>query len=261
MKQQGYNDVLSALATKQELNLTVSGKIISYDATNRKFLVEVQTNWKDEKIILAEMPFEEFSFQNVILTNSRGELTIDAVKAKGLKFEANVMEVSSKKIIISRKRAQEEATKKMKCGKYVSATIVSVCPYAVFCDIGNGIIAMNHISELSKIFYNCISKWVSVGDTYMAKITSIDGTKFTISRKEYYDDISKYSEYSVGQVVECRVGRRVENIFSPGYVLEITPGFNGIMDTGRFYEEGEVIRAVIKKFDDKHRARLIKMSD
>ena len=64
--------------------------------------------------------------------------------------------------------------KKYYPGNIVEAKVIGLKPYGVFVDLGDGILGLIHISEISENFVSNIYKMFSVGEIVKSKILDID---------------------------------------------------------------------------------------
>lgn len=201
-------------------------------------------------IIWGILPFDEFSIQPQKLIKpdlfdpALDALDQAAVFSVGKWIAAKITSMSSGKIYLSRKRNQQKTFEHFLIGQSVICQVTSLAGFAAFVDIGEGIVAIAHISELSVTRYKDINKWLHIGEKFLGIITSIseDG-KIIVSRKEYHlgHDIS----LNRNQAILAKVGSPLPD--GTGYFVEITPSISGIMNSERdveFEEAQEVICCV-----------------
>lgn len=230
------------------------------DPTREEFTVRLSDT------LIGHLPFEEASIQDLklITINKSGEKAngIDAVTLVGKKIRVIITSVPDEfslksKILVSRKRNMLNFLEELSDATEVECKVISMAYFGIFCDIGEGIIACNYITELSKSRYTEISNWIIPGDTIFAIITEIDKTRIKISRKKYYE---KYLEeflksLSRGQVLMVKASGALPD--GTGYFVEVTPGVSGIINARMNIQEGDDIKACIRSVDiDKRQIRL-----
>lgn len=233
-----------------ENSTVIQGIIVMADPHEQYFKVQIGYR-KDETPIFGFLPFSEFSIQNLILThtstNDTGIITLgkDAIFAIGRTIDVCIDGILTNGIYLSRKKIQLNPFNNFKIHDEVICTITSIHHPYVFVDIGNGIVALNRVHDLSSCRYNNVANWFKIGDKFPAIITEIgDDKRITVSRKAYFQKHSSdYDDIKEDQAILCRVASPIDNGRN-GWFVEMTPLAFGIMDTKEemdFHEGDEVI--------------------
>lgn len=226
----------------------LSGRIIAADPHTQSFSVELDSA---QFPMFGTLPFSDFSVQDSDFMADNTYLSKYARHQVGKAVVAYV--TSCEPIKLSRIERQQHAMSFLKEGQPVLCKATHYSKFGVFVElddqIGSGLTALCPHSNLSLVRYSDISKWISIGETFPAIIKSIsqDG-KINVSRKEYYQISSSYENYSVDQIILCKVGPALSD--GIGYFVEVNPGITGILDLPNLdlkLYEGMYISAVITK--------------
>ena len=152
----------------------------------------------------------------------------DIVNKVGKVVSFKILDIKDNKVILSRKKAQEECTNnyisKLKAGDIVKAKITDIKEFGAFCDIGCGVEGLLPVKLL------CMSKIIKM--TYeLNKIQSLyvvikeigDNGKIGLSLKELLGTWEQEaSKFNVGDVA---IGI-VRNITDYGVFVELTPNLS-----------------------------------
>ena len=158
-------------------------------------------------------------------------------------------------IVVSRKENMLKALEEVKFTweeETYQAVVTGKYPSGIFMDIGEGLIAFCHVSEISMCRVN-VDTWVKKGETYSVKIVDVsdaeDNYRMNCSiRKANNTTIDDFKE---GQIVNVRISNPVYNGYTiSGYFAELSPNITGIADI-RYEEanirEGELVYAIINR--------------
>ena len=138
-----------------------------------------------------------------------------------------------------------------KLGQVIEATVEAILPYALYIDIGNGIVSMLHVNQVSVARYYDLSNIFSIGDTIKVKILNLNLEKgfFEVSRKDAYKKIN-LEKNSCIEVICAGTLKDDSGIF-----IEYDPNNIGIMDIPKnmssyeFFEGNKVIVSIKGKND------------
>lgn len=100
-------------------------------------------------------------------------------------------DANEKRLVLSAKEiARENAVlehsqkiSKLAVGETVSGKIVRMESYGVFIEIGEDLIGLCHISQITNKFIKSPKEVVKLGDTVSAKIIALDGDRISLSMK------------------------------------------------------------------------------
>lgn len=161
-------------------------------------------------------------------------------------------------IIVSRRAVQKEILNDLSVGKIIDAEIWKIDDFGLFVDLGEGVIALLPVINISRAYIFKLTNWFSVGDKIKVTVTEIDlepELRITVSRKELYSRI-----YDKGEIVEVKICAKHDKT---SYFVEIDPGSAGIMDIDDFpipeFEEGTKVMARIRsrKPDGRYKLNLL----
>lgn len=129
----------------------------------------------------------------------------------------------------------------------IQATVESFVPYGVFVDIGNGVISLLHVIEISKNRYSNIKTIFKQGDIINVMILDYNEEEnfFIISRKKAYEQ----KELKHGEFVEAICALPLPD--KTGIYVEYNPAMNGLMDipedkSFKDFKEGQKVIVAIK---------------
>lgn len=247
---------LMELHERHFFKLPISGLICSADIEEQNFQLLIGKN-EDGSEIYGILPFEQFSIQNLKLLkenpyNSETDcLGKDGFFSIGKWVTVQITHFEDSKIYLSRKVNQEHFFNSLYCGQIVTCEITSLCKFAIFSDIGNGIVAYCPVQNFSKTRYESLLNCCNIGDKFRAVITNInENGQITVSRIKYdllYGHSNAIS-LKPGLNTICRIGMPVPS-HSPGFFIEISPSITGIMDVPQDVEllEGMYVSCVLRK--------------
>ena len=129
-----------------------------------------------------------------------GDLTVNA--AKEIARENAVLEHSQK-------------VSKLAVGETVSGKIVRMESYGVFIEIGEDLIGLCHISQITNKFIKSPKEVVKPGDTVSAKIIALDGDRISLSMKALEDDVPDAKEDTYEIPDEFRADKEDDTDESP----------------------------------------------
>lgn len=148
-------------------------------------------------------------------------------------------------IIVSRRAVQKEILNDLSVGEIIDAEIWNIADFGLFVDLGEGVIALLPVINISRARTFKLANWFSVGDKIKVTVTKIDlepEVRIEVSRKELYSAI-----YDKGEIVEVKICAKHDKT---SYFVEIDPGSTGIMDIDDLpipeFEEGTKVMARIR---------------
>ena len=169
----------------------------------------------------------------------------------GRKILARVTSVEST-ILLERNSVVEETTSFLeeRIGETVEATVERIVQYGAFVDIGNGIVSLLHISEVSKSRYYDLNNIFQRGDVIKVRLLAMDPDRrmFKISRKQAYNENPQ--EIHDGMFAKIICSKDLAN--ETGLYVEYDPANQGIMDipenmSADEFKEGTKVIAQIKR--------------
>lgn len=152
----------------------------------------------------------------------------------GKKVIARVNRIDPNGVIILERKSIVDETKnhlrKMIGKESIYCTVESIAPFGIFADIGNGIIALIHNTEISKSRYYGLKNFFKVGDMLKVRIKNYGAQRdvFQLSRKDAYEPITE-EMFPYGSVVVVIIHKYVDEQKS-GVFVEYDPGNSGIVD-------------------------------
>ena len=146
------------------------------------------------KGVKAFIPASKIGLDYVEDTESYVGMTLNAII---ITADAN-----EKRLVLSAKEiARENAVlehsqkvSKLAVGETVSGKIVRMESYGVFIEIGEDLIGLCHISQITNKFIKSPKEVVKLGDTVSAKIIALDGDRISLSMKALENDIPDEEE-------------------------------------------------------------------
>ena len=201
--------------------------------------------------IKAEMAIEDFA--------DMPEATlIKTVLSKiGRKALGRVIYKDDERLILERRSVERDTnewlrTKSM--GLVVDATIETMYEHGVFVDIGNGIISMIYVTEISRARYFNLNQVFSIGEELKVRIMEYkpDTKHFIISRKAAYENTMNFEP---GAAFIVTINHFV-NDNKDGIFVEYDPAHIGIMDFNPYvlpsdFKFGDRVVVVLKKYRSK----------
>lgn len=173
-----------------------------------------------------------------LLKAIRGNLGKKVIAKVVAKYENGTIELDRAQIL---KQTTEILANKI--SKNVMATIEKIVEYGAFIDIGNGVNALLHITNISKSRCYAISDLFKIGDVITVKLMDFDSKTsfFTVSRKDAYPRIM----FDKGEIILVKVMQQLD---SEGYFVEYDPGNIGIMDVtnNMILREGQKVLCKVK---------------
>ena len=146
------------------------------------------------KGVKAFIPASKIGLDYVEDTESYVGMTLNAII---ITADAN-----EKRLVLSAKEiARENAVlehsqkiSKLAVGETVSGKIVRMESYGVFIEIGEDLIGLCHISQITNKFIKSPKEVVKLGETVSAKIIALDGDRISLSMKALENDIPDEEE-------------------------------------------------------------------
>ena len=133
-----------------------------------------------------------------------------------------------------------------KIGEVVEATVEAILPYALYIDIGNGVISMLHVNQVSVARYYDLNNIFLIGDTIKVRIMDLNLKKcfFEVSRKDAYNKLI----FKKNTCIEAICAGALKD--DSGIFIEYDPNNIGIMDVPKnmssyeFFEGKRVIVSI-----------------
>ena len=146
------------------------------------------------KGVRAFIPASKIGLDYVEDTESYVGMTLNAIIITADANEKRL--VLSAKEIVKENAALEHSQKisKLAVGETVSGKIVRMESYGVFIEIGENLIGLCHISQITNKFIKSPKEVVKPGDTVSAKIIALDGDRISLSMKALEDDVPDAKE-------------------------------------------------------------------
>src|SRR3954471_22100369 len=147
--------------------------------------------------------------------------------------------VSRRKQLEEEQRASADAVRRsIVPGAVLQGRVASVLDYGAFVDLGGGVQALLHVSDMSWSRVPSAGAVVAVGDAITVKVLRVDEAagKISLGLKQLLDDpwSTAAPRFEVGQV---RTGR-VTRIAEFGAFVELEPGIEGLAHASTFPPTG-----------------------
>lgn len=219
--------------------VTVRG--LEYDKKSKNLIVYLPGNKR------GILPYKEASiFRYKFSKNQVSNMPIQIGQLLNHNVKAKVIGNSDDgSIIVSRRAVQKEFLNNLFIGKIIEAKIYNIADFGLFVNLGEDVIALLPVINISRARTFKLAKWFSVGDKIKVTVTEIDlepELRITVSRKELYSRI-----YDKGGIVEVKICAKHDKT---SYFVEIDPGSTGIMDIDDLpipeFEEGTKVMARIR---------------
>lgn len=211
---------LSVFEEIQRNNGFVVGISKKWDSTEKKLIIDLGNGFTGI-IPESELTIEELKYPN----KNKNDMPFQAICTFNQKICAEITKIDGKTVYLSRRKLQEKAMASLEINKVYEVVIISVSKFGIFVDIGVGLTAFIHVSEISTTrFQNAQDVNMIPGDTISAILLSIT-PKMCMS---YRRNISLYTlsrgDYTMGIV-------RAELSNHTGYFVEVSPNECGIVDS------------------------------
>lgn len=159
------------------------------------------------------------------------------------------------KVILSRKRVQQQALQyikdQMQVGQTVIGIVKNIRPYGAFIEIGGGIVGLAHIEDLSVARIKTPYERLKIGQKVNIVVKSIDRYtgKVNLSYKETLGTWEENAKnFSSGMKVQGIIRETEKN--KNGIFIELTPNLVGMAEYSEGYEYGQKVNVYIKKIDN-----------
>ena len=165
--------------------------------------------------VKAFIPASKIGLDYVDDTESYVGMTLNAIIITADATEKRL--ILSAKEIARENAALEHSQKvsKLAVGETVSGKIVRMESYGVFIEIGEELIGLCHISQITNKFIKSPKEIVKLGDIVSAKIIALDGDRISLSMKALEDDIPDDEEDTYEIPDEFRADKEEEKDESP----------------------------------------------
>ena len=162
---------------------------------------------------------------------------------------------------LSRRSAQTEALRYIldhrRCGEILHATVTSIAPFGVFCDIGCGVMALLERHAVSVSVANRLSERFHIGDNIYTAISKIDyatGRIWLTHRELLGTWKENAARFRSGQTVTGIVRSKMDY----GIFIELTPNLSGLAEPTEDCHLGDTVSVYIKSIQpDKGKIKLV----
>lgn len=240
-----FNDVEEALLS----NKTIVGRVQSLSEDTQELLVEIGDN------LIAFLPFNEVTIYPLTYSKKYSEphspLQVTSLKNKIICTK--VKEIINGKIILSRKENMIEAYTSIKNEKMLPFNVTSINKTSVFGDVGYGIHAKIHISDLCKCRIRSATEICNVGDCFYVSVMDFD--EFQRVNVSYKETFPKYDPtvFKAGDIITGTVNEAI-NSPNTGHYINIAPQVSGILDHKSWHptlQYGDTVECIISKVSPK----------
>lgn len=154
---------------------------------------------------------------------------------------------------------QSNFIENIQVGANVKGIVKNIKPYGAFIDIGDGVVGLVHIEDLSVARIKTPYERVKIGQEINTKVKDIDKQSGKINLS-YKDTLGTWEEnahkFSAGMNVKGIVRETEKN--KNGIFIEITPNLVGMAEYKDGLEYGKQVDIHIKKIDyDKKKVKVV----
>ncbi|MBR2289880.1 MAG: 30S ribosomal protein S1 [Clostridia bacterium] len=181
----------------------------------------------------------------------------------GSYVQFKVKEVYSNQVILSRKKANEEAlnwmNENLKEGQIVKGIVKNIRKYGVFVEIGAGVTGLLHIEDISVSRIKSPEERFQSGQKIDVMIKSIDKEKrqIVLSYKELYGTWEENVQDIAEKMVLDGIVKEADK-YKNGLFIELKPNLVGMAEFQEGYEYGEQVKVYVKKIiEDKKKIKLV----
>ncbi|MCR5203382.1 MAG: S1 RNA-binding domain-containing protein [Lachnospiraceae bacterium] len=181
------------------LSMKKANKILVWDELQKAFDEGVAFNVKIQeavpagaicylKGVRAFIPASQLALEFVEDTSTFVGKTVNAVI---ITVDRNEQKLVLSAKMIEKEKALAEKTKRigrLMAGDIVEGTVDRMESYGVFINLGEGLIGLCHISQISNKFIKSPKEVVKLGETVKAKILKIEGERISLSIKALRED-------------------------------------------------------------------------
>ena len=154
---------------------------------------------------------------------------------------------------------QSNFIENLQVGENVKGIVKNIKPYGAFIDIGDGVVGLVHIEDLSVARIKTPYERVKIGQEINTKVKDIDkeNGKINLSYKDtlgtWEENAKKFEE----GVKVSGIARETEKN-NNGIFIELTPNLVGLAEYKEGIEYGQNVDVYIKKIiPEKHKVKLI----
>jgi small subunit ribosomal protein S1 len=208
------------------------------------------------------------------LPNSQTTFLQNAQELVGKEIKASVIELSRplRKVIFSQKATVaaedfEKATKSLKAGQEVEATISNVAPFGIFLLIElsdkSVVEGFVHISEISWEKLATIPESYKAGEKIKAQIIGFDRESKRVNLSIKALTVDPFADKLKSYAADQRVSGSVSKVLSSGVLVNLEKGIEGFIKKEKIpptvsYSEGSQVTATVVEVDSKrHRVILV----
>lgn len=167
------------------------------------------------------------------------------------------------KLILSRKRAHEEALDWMKNnleeGMIVKGIVKNIRRYGVFVEIGAGVVGLMHIEDISVSRIKSPEERFFIGQKINVMIKSMDrqNDKIVLSYKELCGTWEENVENLTEKMIVKGIVKEADK-YKNGLFVELKPNLVGLAEYKDGYQYGQIVNVYIKKIiKEKKKIKLV----
>lgn len=242
-----------------ETGTTVTGVPIDYDDKQKVMIIDLGNGY------YGKLPFDEISIEKPKYNDN----TNIPVQAKWLNkksaIRTKITKIEGEEICLSRRDNLLEVYEYFleNANIKVDAIVDATANFGVFFDIGEGLIAFCHYTEMSrtKIYPKTFLK---VGTKVKVVVYENKNSEGQLNCSIKKASLVNYNEIIRGTKIKVKIGQPIiKNNVLTGYFVEITPSISGIADIEKFkdeyyhYKNGETAYAYVRAvMPGKHKVKL-----
>jgi small subunit ribosomal protein S1 len=252
MKNQLYLASRAGLQAAMETNQTLEARVIRCDAEHNL--------WVDLGGIPGKIPREETALG--IAEGTTREIAILSRVGRSVSFQIEaILGFENPVAVLSRRKAQQSALsyfmKALTPGVVIPAVVTHTEPFGVFVDIGNGIISMIRIEQISVSRISHPKERFQPGDHIYTVVTGVDRTngRIFLSHRELLGTWSENAaQFSQGETVSGIV----QGVREYGSFIELTPNLSGLAEPSLHLSDGDHVSVYIKSISyDQYKIKLL----
>ena len=180
-----------------------------------------------------------------------------------VQFKVKEIYPDSNQIILSRKRANEEAinwmNENLKPGQIVNGIVKNIRKYGAFVEIGAGVTGLLHIEDISVSRIKSPEERFYNGQKINVMIKSINKEKkqIALSYKELYGTWEEnVKDISENMVIDGII--KEADKYKNGLFIELKPNLVGMAEYQEGFKYGQVVKVFVKKIiNDKKKIKLV----
>ena len=250
---QQYLSSQAGLQTAMETNQILEARVTRCDAFHNL--------WVDLGGIPGKIPRAETAIG--IEEGTTREIAILSRVGHPVSFQIETIQKSGHApfALLSRKKVQKNALMyfihTLAPGMVIPAVVTHIEPFGIFVDIGNGIISMIRIEQISISRISHPRERFSLGDPIFAVVTEVDkeNKRIFLSHRELLGTWTENASlFSPGETVSGVV----QGIREYGSFIELTPNLSGLAEPTPNLSEGDFVSVYIKSISyEQYKVKLL----